>query len=83
MIPIQRLWAYLMPAPIVDADLGDVEEAVAQVTIAGVMYPLIAADEERLEQLRPIAQRLAAEQNVRIRLVCFECRVELEEVVPS
>lgn len=80
MIPIQRLWAYLMPTP---GDEGDVEEAVAQVTISGLVYPLIAADEARLEQLRPIAQRLAAEQHVTLRLVCFECRAELEEVTPA
>lgn len=82
MILIQRLWAYLMPAPGEPGD-DEIEEAVAQVTISGLVYPLIAADEARLEQLRPIAQRLASEQHTALRLVCFECRVELEEVQPA
>lgn len=54
-------------------------------TLDGMMMPLIAADPERVESLRSVAKRLAAQRGVtgkEIKLVKFATREELETITP-
>lgn len=44
--------------------------------------PMIGADEERIEQLRPIAQRVANSGGKRVVLAQFEQRTDLEIIEP-
>ena len=44
--------------------------------------PLIAADHERMESMRPIARDIARASGQRVVLVRFETRTDLEEILP-
>jgi hypothetical protein len=69
---IEHIWAFL------SVDEGG-EGVVSMTTKFGHM-PMVAADEMRVKQLRPIAQAVAAQTGVRIRLVKFTVREEVEEM---
>ena len=49
----------------------------------GVMWPMVAANEERLTQLRPLARWVAQRSGRPVRLVRFTKREEMESVTPS
>lgn len=52
---------------------------------SGTMLPMIGADMDRVESLRPLAQQLAqeyAKTKRKISLVVFETRREVEEIKP-
>jgi hypothetical protein len=70
---ITEIWAFLT----VDSD-GD-EGVCATRTPSGVWIPLIAADKELLDSLRPLAERLASENKRTVRLVRFHAKEVLEE----
>ena len=57
-------------------------EGVCAVTIGGVSYPMIAADETRLKQLTPMAEDLAKRTGMRIRLLRFSTREEVRTIGP-
>jgi hypothetical protein len=68
---IERIWAF-----ITIHDDGD--EGVTSFRLPdGTLMPMIAADEARLHQLRPIAERLSRSGKP-IVLVRFDQRVEIE-----
>lgn len=69
---IKEIWAF------VSVDPEDGNEGVCGVVTDGVMMPLIASDVARLEQIRPIALRLALDTDMQIKLVKFTQRVEVE-----
>jgi hypothetical protein len=73
---IEQMYAFVMP----DEDAG--MEGVPAFAGHGFMLPLVAADTKRLEQLRPIAQRMARETGKAITLCRFEVRTELEVFEP-
>lgn len=50
---------------------SDNDEALVAAKLGGTWMPLIAADEARLEQLKPLAQKVAAEAGVAVQLVRF------------
>lgn len=76
MPKIESIWAYVS----VDADDGN--EGVCAVTFGnGITIPLIAADPARLDSIRPLAMDLAAKTGMKIRLVRFTSREEIEEIV--
>jgi hypothetical protein len=71
---IEQLWA------IVSVDAEDGNEGVCAAMIGGVVMPLIAADQKRLDQLLPIAKQVSADTGTRFRLVRFSNREELGDI---
>ena len=58
-------------------------EVVAQAKLTtGDYAPLIAADAERLESMMPAARGLAKANNIKMRLVKFTGRLDVEEIRP-
>jgi hypothetical protein len=72
---IDSVWAF------VSEDAKGNEGIVAH-TMGATLMPLIAADEERLRQLRPYAEKLAKMGLVKIKLVKFHQRTEVETIAP-
>ena len=58
-------------------------EVVAQAKLqSGDYAPLIAADFERLASMLPAARDLATTRNIKMRLIKFTNRVDIEDIVP-
>jgi hypothetical protein len=58
-------------------------EVVAQAKLqSGDYAPLIAADLTRLESMMPAARDLATTRNIKMRLIKFTNRVDIEDIVP-
>jgi hypothetical protein len=58
-------------------------EVVAQAKLeTGEYAPLIAADSARLESMLPVALALATAGNVKMRLIKFTNRVDVQDIVP-
>lgn len=72
---IDTLWAFT------HVDENDVEGIVGFHTGSGWM-PMIAADRDRIESLRPLAERLARETGRPIKFSAFTTRTDLEDVTP-
>jgi len=47
-----------------------------------VMMPLVAADKARLDDLRPLAQQVATQTGVPVKLVRFARVADLETILP-
>lgn len=75
---ITKIWALLA----IDPDTGD-EGVVASLRGNGIYYPLVAADEKRIELCRPVAQSIADERGVEIKLVEFSTRRDVETLEPA
>jgi hypothetical protein len=69
---IERMWAFL-----VIHDDGD-EAVPAMAGPDGIWVPMIAADQERLSQLRPHAESMAKMLGKEIRLVRFDNMTTVE-----
>ena len=74
---IEQMYAFVALDP-----EDNTEGVVAMGPMDGVMLPLVGADMERVEQLRPIAQALATRGDMKITLCRFEIRTELEVIEP-
>jgi hypothetical protein len=75
---IDAIWVF------VSSDKDGNEGVIAIETAAGMM-PLIAADEDRLKSLRPIAKQVAAGRAAtgkEVKLIKFTMREELETITP-
>jgi len=72
---IRDLYAFL-------AVHADGDEGVVGMPVGGSMLPLVAADRERLEALRPYARAAARASGLSIRLVRFTAREEIEVIDP-
>ena len=72
---IDSIWAFIS----VDAE-GN--EGVCAAMLNGIFAPLIAADEDRLASLRPIAIKIAKETGITVRLIKLSSRTELEVIEP-
>jgi hypothetical protein len=58
-------------------------EVVAQAKLTnGDNIPLIAADLTRLESMMPAARDLAKAHNIKLRLIKFTNRVDIEDIAP-
>jgi hypothetical protein len=58
-------------------------EVVAQAKLTtGDYAPLIAADQARLESMVPAARELAKASHIKMRLIKFTNRVDIEDIVP-
>jgi hypothetical protein len=70
---IDKLWAWLS----VDKD-GN--EGVCATTVGNLVFPLIAADEDRLAEIREFAQEISegVQGERKLRLICFSNREEIE-----
>jgi hypothetical protein len=73
---VTELFAYLVVGP-------DGDEGVPAVHNGDGWMPLVAADAERLEHLRPYAQQVADVGRRPVSLVRFGVREEVETVRPS
>jgi hypothetical protein len=62
---ITTLWAF------VAIDQADDEEGICAQLIGDTWMPMIGADEKRLEQLRPVAEKMAKIAGTRIQLIRF------------
>jgi hypothetical protein len=59
------------------------EEVLAQGKLTNGRYvPLIAADHARMESMVPAARELAKANNIKMRLIKFTNRVDIEDIVP-
>lgn len=67
----------------VSVDREDGNEGVCAVEISGTLMPLIAADEQRLAILRPVAAEIARISGMEIRLIRLTERADLETFGPS
>lgn len=68
---ITSIWAFIS----VDAD-GD--EGLCAVPLNGIMMPMIASDQERLEIMRKQAKELAKATNQKIKLIELTTRKEVK-----
>jgi hypothetical protein len=71
---IDTLWAFFSQ--------GEYGEGLVAFEIGGKLVPMIAADEARLEFLRPMVQSVADQSGATIKLVKFTQREVIEELVP-
>jgi len=73
---IEALWAFLS----VDPKDGNEGVIAAPLQIGMVSLPLIGSDEQRVKSLLPIARQIAKHQGIRVRLVKFTTREEIEVI---
>jgi hypothetical protein len=62
--------------------VDDGGEGVVAAPFGGMTFPLIAADKQRVEQIRPIAIRIARDLGKVCRLIKFTTREEVEVYQP-
>ena len=75
---ISHVYAFISRDPATD------EEGVCGFMGAdGVMWPMVAANEERLTQLRPLARWVAQRTGRPVTLARFTTREEMESYTPS
>jgi hypothetical protein len=70
---IDHIWAF------VSVDANDGNEGVVAAPLGGMLMPMIAADDARLQELRPLAAMIAQATGTKIRLIKFNLREEIEE----
>jgi hypothetical protein len=75
MPKIDRLWAYIQE------DTGPDDEGVIGV-VHPIAMPLIGADMERVEALRPAAQMVADTTGKPVKLLAFSVRTEVAVLRP-
>jgi hypothetical protein len=77
---IDTLYAFVATDP---EDLTEGVLALERPNGLGTDYmPMVGADLERVNDLRPHAERAAREQNVQVRLLHFTAREEVEVIEP-
>lgn len=72
---VTELYAFLVVDP-------DGDEAVPAVRFGDVCMPLVAADEVRLRELRPLAEQAATAGGRPVQLARFEARHDMETIQP-
>jgi len=73
---IDSIWAVL------SVDAGGEGVVAAPLVPGALTVPLIAADEARLKSILPIARAIAKHSGMKMRLVRFTVREEIEEINP-
>lgn len=61
---------------------NDVEGVAGFMDRQGTFWPMVCADRERIESMRPIAQTLATAKNVQMMLAEFSVRTDVEIIDP-
>lgn len=74
---IEQMYAFVVLDP---AD--DTEGIIAFQAGPGNWMPMVGADMDRVNSLRGLAQKVATEQELPVRLLRFEVRTELEVIHP-
>jgi hypothetical protein len=74
---IDHLWAFL------SVDEGGEGVIGAPLARSSLSIPMVAADEARLDSLIPLAKKISDQLNIKVRLVKFTVREEIEEYNPS
>lgn len=72
---IDQMYAYIAQDP-------DGSEGITAFLAEDGWMPMVGADLKRAEALRPMAEILARESGRPIKLVRFEIRTELEDILP-
>jgi len=80
MPKIRALYAYLSHEK---GDPDDEGVTAFMPELSGQWMPMVGADKERMESLRPIAQGLANESGQKITLVKFSFRSDIETIEPK
>jgi hypothetical protein len=73
---IDSMWAFV-------ATDKDGTEGIPAFQSGAMLLPLVGADMQRIESMRPIAQTLADERGITIKLVHFTNRQEIETITPA
>lgn len=71
---ITEMWAYIAQTP--------EGEGVVAIKKGIAWMPLVGADLERIQSMRPMAERLAKQSGQRMTLVRFTTRTELDVIEP-
>jgi hypothetical protein len=71
---IDQLWL------VVSVDANDANEGVCAAMVNGVMMPLIAADEKRLDQIKTLALAVKRKTGMKLKLIRFSQREEIGEI---
>jgi len=77
MPKIKTIYAFIS----IDKDSED--EGVVAALMGGMWMPLVAADEDRVRSLKPIAQQIALATRKKIVLAKFSVREDIEEITPA
>lgn len=77
MPKIMEIWAYIV------ADTGPEDEGIVAMKRNGVWLPMVGADKERVESLRPYAEETASITGQKITLAKFTQRTDLKTITPS
>lgn len=73
---VERLYAFL-------AEHGDGCEGIVGVMNAGAWVPLVGGDMDRMVSLWPLAEAVARETGLTLRLVEFSQRQEVDTIAPG
>ena len=76
MPKITELYAFI-------AEEGPEDEGIVAMTVGDMLMPMVGADMDRVESLRPIAENIARIYSQKIILAKFTIRTDLEEITPK
>lgn len=79
MLRIEQMYAFVALDP--EDDTEGIIGFQAAPGPSGMM-PMVGADMERVDDLRPMAQAIATRTGLQVRLLRFEVRTELEVIEP-
>ena len=65
------------------AEEGPEDEGIVAMKVGNTFMPLVGADMDRVESLRPIAVNMANIYKTKITLAKFTTRTDLEEIKPN
>lgn len=77
LLRIEKMYAFIAVDPV------DGTEGVCSIMMQGNYMPLVGADMERVDSLKPHAQRIANVSGAEIKLCYFSKRIELEVIKPK
>ncbi len=79
---ITKIWAFVAISK--DKE-GKQAEGIAAFmdTVTGTWFPLVAADQERLDSLKSIAQNISKITGGTVKLIEFSTRKEIETILPD
>lgn len=73
---ITEIWAYIA------GDTNPDDEGVITASMPFGIMLLVGVDKERMESLRPLAREICVATGKVIKLIRFENRIEIEDIIP-